>query len=85
VAVNPCPKNGYRFDIQRLAALVQPGTRLISLTTPHNPTGTVLATTELHAAIALAERHDCYVLVDERSENAPCWLLSSSVRPKPCC
>lgn len=55
-------EDGYRFDIQRLAALVQPGTRLISLTTPHNPTGTVLTTTDLHAAIALAERHDCYVL-----------------------
>jgi len=58
-------EDGYRFDIQRLAALVQPGTRLISLTTPHNPTGTVLTTTDLHAAIALAERHDCYLLVDE--------------------
>lgn len=58
-------ERGYRFEIERLAALIQPGTRLISLTTPHNPTGMVLSQADLQAVIALAERHDCYLLVDE--------------------
>ena len=58
-------EDGYRFEIERLAALVQPGTRLISLTTPHNPTGAALSAADLHAAIELAERNDCYLLVDE--------------------
>ncbi len=35
--------DGWRLDLERLAALVRPGTtRLISVTCPHNPTGTML-------------------------------------------
>ncbi len=58
-------EQGYRFDPERLEALVQPGTRLISLTTPHNPTGTTMSEADLWAAIRVAEKHDCYLLVDE--------------------
>ena len=32
-------EDGYRFDLDRLAALIRPNTRMISLTHPHNPTG----------------------------------------------
>lgn len=42
-----------------------PRTRLISLTHPHNPTGSVLSMADLEAAVALAERTRCYLLVDE--------------------
>lgn len=56
---------GFRFDIDRLAALIKPETKLISLTTPHNPTGTTLTEANLRAATALAESHGCYLLVDE--------------------
>lgn len=56
---------GWRFDAERLAALVQPGTRLISLTTPHNPTGAAMSEADLLAAVALAEANGCYLLVDE--------------------
>ncbi len=58
-------EDGFRFNPDRLAALVKPGTRLLSLTTPHNPTGTTLTQSDLEAVIALAEARDCYVLVDE--------------------
>ena len=58
-------EHGYHFSIDRLAEVIQPGTRLISLTTPHNPTGVTLSEADLRAAIALAEQHDCYLLVDE--------------------
>lgn len=58
-------EQGFRFDLERLASLIRPGTRLISITTPHNPTGVVLSEAELHAVVELAERHDCYLLVDE--------------------
>jgi aspartate/methionine/tyrosine aminotransferase len=56
---------GFRFSAAELAALVTPRTRLISLTHPHNPTGTVLSRQDLEAAVTLAERTGCCLLVDE--------------------
>lgn len=58
-------EDGYRLDVERVAAMVRPTTRLISVTTPHNPTGVDLTLDELHALVELAERHDCWLLVDE--------------------
>jgi aspartate/methionine/tyrosine aminotransferase len=58
-------EQGFCFDLERLEALIQPGTRLISLTTPHNPTGVVLCEADLHTIVELAEKHNCYLLVDE--------------------
>ncbi|MCX6081070.1 MAG: pyridoxal phosphate-dependent aminotransferase [Chloroflexi bacterium] len=57
--------DGFRFDIKRLAALIRPETKLISLTTPHNPTGMTLSAEDLRAAAALAKEHGCNLLVDE--------------------
>ena len=54
------------LDVDVLAARVRPGsTRLISVTCPHNPTGTLLAEADLHALVALAERSGAVLLVDE--------------------
>src|SRR3954447_8744528 len=48
---------GWGLDTERLAARVRPGTtRLISVTCPHNPTGTMLDLESLHAVVELAER-----------------------------
>ena len=58
-------EEGFRFDIQRLASLVSQETRLISITTPHNPTGTVLTEKDIRDIAALAEWRGCYLLVDE--------------------
>src|SRR3954451_3139585 len=58
--------NGWRLDIDRLASLVRNGvTRLISVTCPHNPTGTMLDLATLHALVHLAERSGAVLLVDE--------------------
>ena len=35
-------EDGWAVDPDRIAALLRPETRLVSLTTPHNPTGTTL-------------------------------------------
>src|SRR3954463_10290592 len=41
--------DGWRLDVEALAKLVRPGeTRLISVTCPHNPTGTMLDLAALH-------------------------------------
>ncbi len=78
-------ENGFRFDINALAALIRPETKLISLTTPHNPTGVTLTDADLHAAAALAEQHGCYLLVDEtyREMNfAGVTTLAASISPR---
>lgn len=56
---------GWNVSLDRLAALVRSNTKLISLTCPHNPTGSVLDEATLRGAVALAERHGCRLLVDE--------------------
>ncbi|MEY2420717.1 MAG: hypothetical protein QOI95_784 [Acidimicrobiaceae bacterium] len=56
----------WQLDVEQLAARVRPGaTRLISITCPHNPTGTLLSENALHAIVDLAERTGAVLLVDE--------------------
>ena len=55
----------YRLDPARAEALLEAGTRLISVTYPHNPSGAVISEEDLRELIQIAERHDCYLLVDE--------------------
>lgn len=58
-------ENGFAIDIERIAAVLRPQTRYISVTCPHNPTGTMMSRADLDRLIALAEQHGCYLLVDE--------------------
>ena len=56
----------WRLDVERIAARVKPGvTKLISVTCPHNPTGTMLDLEALHALVEIAERAGAVLLVDE--------------------
>ncbi|MDQ1436190.1 MAG: hypothetical protein QOF59_3006 [Actinomycetota bacterium] len=58
--------DGWRLDVDRVAKLVRSGeTRLISVTCPHNPTGTMLDLAALHALVELAESSGAVLLVDE--------------------
>lgn len=58
-------ENGFRLDIDQLRTLVRSNTKLISLTTPHNPTGVMLSREEMDAVISIAEEKNIQVLVDE--------------------
>ncbi|MDP2308250.1 MAG: pyridoxal phosphate-dependent aminotransferase, partial [Pseudomonadota bacterium] len=58
-------EEGYQLDLARVAAALRPDTRLISVTTPHNPTGVEMDSATLHGLVALAEAHGCHLLVDE--------------------
>ncbi|RRI02600.1 aminotransferase class I/II-fold pyridoxal phosphate-dependent enzyme [Mesorhizobium tamadayense] len=57
--------NGFAIGVERVAAAVRPNTRLISVTCPHNPTGTMMTRADLDALIELAESRACRLLVDE--------------------
>lgn len=59
-------EDGWALDLDRVRSLVRPGvTRLLSVTCPHNPTGTMLDLTTLHALVELAETTGAVLLVDE--------------------
>ena len=58
--------DNWQLDTARVASLVRSGaTRLISVTCPHNPTGTMLDLASLHALVELAEDSGAVLLVDE--------------------
>ena len=55
----------WRPDLDQLAALVGPRTRVIVLCTPNNPTGARLTAAELDGIAAVAARHGCWIVSDE--------------------
>ncbi|KRB20879.1 MULTISPECIES: aminotransferase class I/II-fold pyridoxal phosphate-dependent enzyme [unclassified Mesorhizobium] len=58
-------ENGFAIDVDAIKAAIRPTTKLISVTCPHNPTGTMMSRADLDALVALAEAHNCHLLVDE--------------------
>ena len=58
-------EKGFRLDLDAIEQAITPATRLISVTCPHNPTGTMLSWDELLRLDRIAERHRCLLLVDE--------------------
>lgn len=58
-------EDGFRLDLDAVAASITSRTKLISITCPHNPTGIVLSEAELRSIAALASSKGCYLLVDE--------------------
>ena len=59
----------WRFDPDALDRLAPPGTKLILLNSPHNPTGSVFTRDELAAIAALAVERDLLVVTDEVYEH----------------
>lgn len=55
----------FRLDVDELAGLVNDRTKLIIINSPQNPTGGVLAKSDLEAIAELAQKHDAVVLADE--------------------
>lgn len=58
-------EDGYRIDPDAVRAAMTPRTRLIVVTTPHNPSGAMVDREALEAIGAIAERAGAHVLVDE--------------------
>lgn len=58
-------EEGFRVDAEKLESMIRPDTKYISLTNPHNPTGTMMSLDELKNVIKIAERHHVWLLIDE--------------------
>ena len=59
----------FAVDLEHLASLFNPRTRLLVLNSPHNPTGKVFTADELAAIARLCVEHDVIVLSDEVYEH----------------
>jgi aspartate/methionine/tyrosine aminotransferase len=58
-------ERGFQYTADDIAAKLTPKTRLVSITTPHNPTGTLLSDAELARIVDLVTSRGAYLLVDE--------------------
>ena len=59
------PENGYLPALEQLRELAVPGTRLICVNNPNNPTGALMSTELLQEIVEIAKSVDAYVLCDE--------------------
>ena len=58
-------ESGFRMDLDELASLITPKTRMLIVNTPQNPTGGVLTTEDVEFVCELAHKHDLLVVSDE--------------------
>ncbi len=55
----------FRFHAERVERSITPRTKLLILNSPSNPTGIVMSPAEVHAAVAVARKHDLLLISDE--------------------
>lgn len=58
-------ENEWQLELASVADAITPATKLISVTTPHNPTGMVMDEKVLNQLIELTGERNIYLLVDE--------------------
>lgn len=63
------PADGWQLDVEAMRAAVTPRTRMVVLTQPNNPTGTVLRRERLEALRDLVVEHDLVVVSDQAFED----------------
>lgn len=59
------PENAFRLDLDEVKSLVDDGTRLLLVTSPHNPTGAVVDEETLQALSQLAAANGALFVADE--------------------
>ncbi len=60
---------GFRLTPAQLEAAITPKTKLLILTSPSNPTGAVYSRAEMEAIVAVAMKHNLYIMSDEIYEH----------------
>jgi len=62
----PCPPEyGFQPDLESLARLISPRTKILVVNSPNNPTGAVYPEATVAAMIDLAQSHNLWLLSDE--------------------
>ena len=62
-------RTGFRLTPAMVEAAITPRTKLLILNSPSNPTGAVYSRVELEAIVAVAMKHNLYILSDEMYEH----------------
>lgn len=58
-------ENAWQFDVAEVEAVMSARTKLLVLNSPHNPSGSVIDSKLSEQLLALAIKHQCYLLADE--------------------
>ncbi|MGC4034904.1 MAG: aminotransferase class I/II-fold pyridoxal phosphate-dependent enzyme [Chitinophagaceae bacterium] len=77
-------ENEWQPDLPAIEKAINSNTRYISITHPHNPSGTLLKRETLDAIIKIAEEKNIYVLVDETYRDlsfATAYPVAASLSP----
>lgn len=56
---------GWTLDLERLLGALKPGTRLLMINSPNNPTGWVMTRDEQRAVLEHCRRHGIWIVADE--------------------
>jgi len=62
-------ETGFRMTAAQFEGAITPRTKLVVLNSPSNPTGAVYSRPEMEAIVAVAVRHNLYILSDEIYEH----------------
>jgi aspartate/methionine/tyrosine aminotransferase len=66
----PCrPENGFLPEIDEIEPLITARTKILIVCNPSNPTGVVFPAEHVEAMVALARKHDLYLIADEIYES----------------
>lgn len=81
--------SGWKLDLQRLLDTLTPGTKLLSLNSPNNPTGWTVTRAEQEVILAHCRRHGIWIMADDAYErlyygggNAPSFLALTDERDR---
>jgi aspartate/methionine/tyrosine aminotransferase len=58
-------RNGFAFDLDRVASLVDDRTKLVLVNSPHNPTGAVISESDIRSLEELTVKRGAQLVVDE--------------------
>jgi aspartate aminotransferase len=62
-------KTGFKIQPAQLEAAITPRTKVLCFNSPSNPTGAVYSRAEIEAIVAVAVKHNLYILSDEMYEH----------------
>jgi aspartate/methionine/tyrosine aminotransferase len=81
----PChPADGFQPDLEALARLITPRTKLMVVNSPNNPTGAIYPRKTIEKLVELAQRHNLWMISDECYDQIVLdgsWTSPASIAP----